>query len=119
MGDDEDGLGLAVAVDELLDQVGLPVQRVVVVSRLLGESEAEEVRGEGGVVGLPFEQQAPVVGARWEPVQEEQERTVAAAIEDVDAAAAELLVPAAFTPGLNASGQIHRYRPFFLFFFTL
>ena len=62
------------AADQLLDQVGLPVQRVVVVARLLGEAEAEEVGGEGRVLGLQLEQQPPVVGAGREAVQEEQQR---------------------------------------------
>ena len=52
-------------------------------------------------------------------METQQERAAPVPIEDVNAAAAELLVPAAFTPGLNASGQIHSYRLFFLFFFTL
>ena len=64
------------AADELLDQVGLPVQRVVVVPRLLGEPEAEKVRGEDGVLGLQVEQEAPVIGARREAVQEDQERAL-------------------------------------------
>jgi hypothetical protein len=50
-----------VPAHELLDQVGLPVQRVVVVPRLFGEPEAEEVRSEYCVLGLQLEQETPVI----------------------------------------------------------
>ena len=81
-----------VPLHQLFDQVGLPVERVRVVPRLLGEPEAEEVGSDGSVLGLHAEQQAPVVRARGEAVEEEKQRIAAASPEEVDAAAAELLV---------------------------
>ena len=56
MADDEDFPSLAMAPNELLDQVGLPVQGVVVVARLLREPEAEEIGGEYGVLPILLQQ---------------------------------------------------------------
>jgi hypothetical protein len=108
MGDKEYALTRRLTSDQLVDQIGLPVQPVVVVPWLLGEPEAEEVRRQDGLVGLTIEQPAPVVGARGEPMQEEQERSAALAGEDVDATAAELFVGAALLPGADVFGQLGR-----------
>ncbi len=65
--------------DDVLGCVGLPGQRVDVVGGLLGEAEAEEVEGDARLVASPrLEQRPPVVGARREPVQVEQQRRFAA-----------------------------------------
>ena len=93
---------LVLAANQLLDHVGLPMQVVMVIARLLREPEAEEVRGENGVLRLQVQQGPPVVRARGEAMQQEEERTAAAALEDMNAAAAELLVPPTLRPGLNA-----------------
>ena len=53
VGDDEDGPPVAVAADQLLGQVGLPEEAVVVVARLVGEAEAEEVEGEHVALAAP------------------------------------------------------------------
>ena len=50
VGDEEHRPARRLAADQLLDQVRLPVQRVVVIPRLLGEAEAEEVGGQDRVV---------------------------------------------------------------------
>src|SRR5207342_2223744 len=112
-GDEEDLPARCIAADKLLDQVRLPVERVGVVARLFGEAEAEEVGCEGAVLALPLEERLPVVRARREPVEEEQQRFTAVASKQVDAAAAELLLAAAVAPGRDPRGQIrcrHRNR---------
>ena len=63
---------ILVAADQLLDQVRLPVQRVVW-SR--GFSERPKPRKSGARTACsvsPLEQQTPVVGARRKAVQEEE-----------------------------------------------
>ena len=47
-------------------------------------------------------------------MQEEQQRTATAPLEDVNAAPAEFLVPPALAPRRHAGGQVHPYRLFFL-----
>src|SRR5215207_1211156 len=101
---DQDYIGLVAAPQQLLHQVGLPVQRVALVARLLGEPEPEEVGGDHAVLGLPIEEEAPVVGARWEAVEEDEKWIAAAAPEHVDAAAAELLLAPALAPRGNPGG---------------
>jgi hypothetical protein len=109
--DHENGPVTTVAANQLLDQVGLPVQRVVVVARLLREPEAEEVGRKDRVLGLLLEKQPPVVRARREPVEQEQKRPAAAALEDMDPTAAKVLASTALSPGENASGE----PPYFFF----
>ena len=104
MGDEEYIGPFRRAPDELLDQVGLPLERVLVVAGLLGEPEPEEVGGDHAVLGLLIEEEAPVVGARWEAVEDEK-WIAAAAPEHVDAAAAELLLAPALAPRGNPGGQ--------------
>jgi hypothetical protein len=62
------------------------------VSGLLGQPEAEEVRSQDGVVGLLLEEQPPVIGARGKAMQKHQKGFAAAAFEDVDPAIAKLLI---------------------------
>ena len=98
-----------VLVDQVLDQVGLPAERVDVVARLVGEAEAEEVEGEHGAVGLELEQRAPVEGARREAVQEQQRRVDPVALEDVDPPVAKLLRPPARLPLADPLAQLRRH----------
>jgi hypothetical protein len=103
--DQEDRAPGEVAADELLGEVGLPGERVDVVARLLREPEAEEVEGERGPVRNRGEQPAPVERARREPVQEQQRRVGALALEDVDRAVAEALGAPLRAPGADPLGQ--------------
>ena len=104
VGDDEDGPAVAVPAHQLLGQVGLPEEAVVVLARLLGEAEAEEVEGEHVALRHLLQQQPPVVGAGGEAVQEQQQRPLARLAEGVDRVAAELLALSAPLPGADPLG---------------
>jgi hypothetical protein len=108
---------LVVPANELLDQVRLPVQRVVVVPRLLGEPEAEEVRGERRALGVQLEKRPPVIRARGKAMQEEQQRPSARSLEEMDSPTPELLVAPALAPGGDPGRELHGYRLFLFFFF--
>ena len=100
MADDEDRRRAGPA-DELLGRVGVPGERVDVVGRLLREPVAEAVEGERRPLRPQGEQVAPVVGARREAVQEEQQRALAVAPLDEQPAAADLLDLAAASRQLS------------------
>jgi hypothetical protein len=78
-----------------------------VVARLLGETEAEEVGGQGGVLGAAIEKKPPVIRAGRKPVQEEKERAPAVALEDMNPPSVELLVASPLTPLGDAGGKPH------------
>ncbi len=106
--DQEDRPPVAVAADQLGGQIGLPAEAVAVIARLVGEPEAEEVEREHVPVGQLVEQRPPVVGARWEPVQEQHQRPFAGAAEHVDAMTAEMVALATLLPASYPFGQGHR-----------
>ena len=108
VGDDEDGLIGGRAPDQLLGEVGLPEEAVIVVPRLRGQPEAEEVEGQQPPAADLVEQVAPVIGAGGEAVQEEEQRPVARPAEGVDLPAPELGRLAQLLPAANPLGQAHR-----------
>ena len=87
------------AADRPPRQIRLPDQRVVVVPRLVREAVAEEVRREHRPIRRQLDQQAPVIRAGREAVQEQQDRPLALAREQVDAVAVEAGLGAAVAPG--------------------
>ena len=105
MRDQQDLAPGQVSADQLLGEVRLPGERVDVVARLLREPEAEEVEGERGPVRERGEQPAPVERARREPVQQQQRRVGALALEDVDRTLAEALRAPLSSPGEDPVGQ--------------
>ena len=80
MCDDERRRGAGLA-HELLDDVGLPRERVDVLARLFREAESEEVRRQRGTVPLELPRR-PVVRARREAVEQEQQRALAVPAAD-------------------------------------
>ena len=111
MGDDEDRPTVGVAADELAGEVGLPAEPVAVLAWLVGEAEAEEVEGEDGRPLQLAEQQPPVVGARREPVQEQEQRSLPVAAEDVDAVATVVLAGPAALPESDPVGALTTAPP--------
>jgi hypothetical protein len=94
---------------QLLDQIGLPGERVHVVARLVGEPEAEEVERERRRVGFGQEG-APIERARREAVEQDEGRAGAGAVVDVNRMAGDRLGVTLRAPALDPVGELRSHR---------